>query len=348
MQILRDPVTHPSAWTGEAMRQTRQWVLGWPADALAELETATRHLRAEGKSMPRFALGDFPLPRTGSFLHSAIREVASGRGFVLLRGLPVDKYEPAMVRDIFWGLGCHWGTPITQNVAGDPIAEITDHGLDATQVGVKPSMTNAEQRPHSDPCDVVALLCIRGARTGGVSRIASSMAIFNRLLEENPAGLDCLYRGFHHDLRGDETPEAPFGCTPVPIPVYRQWQGLLSCVFNATSARQAARRMGREIPEAHLAMLDRIVELAHSDELRLDMTFQPGDIQLLNNHTVLHWRTGYEDWPEPDRKRRLYRLWINRPGERAVDPDFHRGYITGSRAGLPVDTGTPAYAGATR
>jgi hypothetical protein len=336
MQILREPVTHPSAWTGEAMRRTREWVLDWSPESIAELETAAMTVKAAGKSMPSFTRQDFPLPRTAAFLERAMREVTNGRGFVLLRGLPVHKYDDAMVRNMLWGLGLHWGTPVTQNVAGDPIAVITDKGLDASQVGVKPSMTNAEQRPHSDPSGVAALLCIRGAKSGGVSRIASSIAIYNRLLGERPEGLECLYQGFHHDLRGDETPDAPFGCTPVPIPVYRYHQGLLSCVFNATSVRQALRRMNRTIPEEHLAMLDRIVELAHGDEFRLDMTFEPGDIQLLNNYTVLHWRTAYEDWPEPDRKRRLYRLWIDRPGERPVDPAMHRGYITGSRAGLPV------------
>ena len=336
MQILREPVTHPSAWTGEAMRRTQEWVLDWSPEAIAELETAATRLASAGRSMPAFRREEFPLPRAAAFLERAMLEVTHGRGFVLLRGLPVHKYGDAMVRDIFWGMGLHWGTAVTQNVAGDPIAVITDQGLDANQVGVKPSMTNAEQRPHSDPSGVAALLCIRGAKVGGVSRIASSMAIYNRLLEEHPEGLECLYHGFHHDLRGDETPEAPFGCTPVPIPVYRWYGGLLSCVFNASSVRQALHRMNRTIPDAHLAMLDRIVELAHSDEFRLDMTFQPGDIQLLNNHTVLHWRTGFEDWLEPGRKRLLYRLWIDRPGERAVDPEMHRGYITGSRAGMPV------------
>jgi hypothetical protein len=197
-------------------------------------------------------------------------------------------------------------------------------------------MTNAEQRPHSDPSDVVALLCIRGAKAGGVSRIASSIAIYNRVLAEWPHEIECLYRGFHHDLRGDETPEAPFGCTPMPIPVYRWYRGVLSCVFNASSTLQAAKRMGRPLPDHEWTLLERIVELAHSDEFRLNMTFEPGDIQLLNNHTVVHWRTGYEDWPERERKRRLLRMWLNRPGERPVDPQMHRGYITGSNAGMPI------------
>jgi hypothetical protein len=318
------------------MRRRSDWVLRWPTQVVAEIESAAEGLRSAGRTMPNFTRKDVPLASAADFLADTMSEVVAGRGFVLLRGLPIQKYDDQMVRNIYWALGCHWGTPVTQNVAGEAIGVITDRGKDASQVGVKPSMTNAEQRPHSDPCDVVSLLCIRGAKEGGMSRIASSAAIYNRVLAENPAGLECLYRGFHHDLRGDETPEAPFGCTPVPIPVYRWFEGVLSCVFNNSSARQAAQRMGRALPDAELALLDRIAELAHSDEFRLDMTFQPGDIQLLNNHTVVHWRTGFEDWPQPERKRRLYRLWINRPGERPVDPAFHRGYITGSNAGLPV------------
>jgi hypothetical protein len=329
-------VDHPSAWTGEAMRRRTDWVLQWPQEVIAELESAAAGVRFARKAMPGFTRNDFPLPRAGAFLAEVMREVTQGRGFVLLRGLPAGKYDRETLRNLYWGLGCHWGTPVTQNVKGDAVGEITDHGMDADRAGVKPSMTNAEQRPHSDPSDVVSLLCVQPAMEGGLSRIASSLAIYNRLVAQSPQALETLYRGFHHDLRGDETPEAPFGCTPVPIPVYRWQQGVLSCVFNASSARQAAQRMGRPLPPAELALLDRMVGLAQSDELRLDMSFQPGDIQLLNNHTVVHWRTGYTDWPEPERKRRLFRLWINRPGERPVDPAFRRGYITGSNAGLPV------------
>jgi len=336
MEVRREPVSHPTAWTGREMRGRTDWIVDWPAEVLAEIESATRDLRVMRKSMPAFTKDDFPLPRASAFLAGVMKEVTQGRGFVLLRGLPAQSYERDFLRDLYWGIGRHWGIAVTQNAKGDPIAEITDYGMDASKPGVKPSMTNAEQRPHSDPCDVVALLCVQPAREGGLSRIASSIAIYNRLLKENPEGLESLYRGFHHDLRGDESPQAPFGCTPVPIPVYRWHQGLLSCVFNASSARQAAERMNRALSPADLALLDRIVDLAHSDEFRLEMAFQPGDIQLLNNFTTVHWRTGYTDHAEPERKRRLYRLWINRPGERAVDPDFQRGYITGSNAGLPV------------
>ena len=338
MQLPSVPIDAPSAWTGEAMRRTDAWIVPWsPADG-AELKAAADHVRRLGLRAPQFGKRDFPLPTLASRLAGLLREVTHGRGFVLLRGLPIAELDDQGARDALWGLGCHWGIPVSQNHRGDAIAEITDKGLDATQPGVKPSLTNAEQRPHSDPGDIVALLCVRKAMAGGESRIASSLAIYNRLLAERPGELEALHRGFHHDLRGDATPQAPFGCTPVPIPVYRYYRGLLSCVFNATSVKQAQARMGTVVPEGEMALLERIVELAHGEELCLGMAFEPGDIQLLNNYTVVHWRTGFTDFPEENRKRLLYRLWIDRPGERPVDPALHRGYITGSKAGMPIPT----------
>jgi hypothetical protein len=328
MEILRQPVNHSSAWTGEAMRGTRSWTIQWPAAVVAEVESAAEGLRASGTASPAFRHRDFPLPRAAAFLADVMHDVYWERGFVLLRGLPIHKYEPQLLRDIYWGLGCHWGTPITQNAAGDAFAELADHG--------RPSIADMARWPHSDPCDVAAVLCVCPARQGGSFPIASSMAIYNRLLETRPEGLECLYRGFHHYLRGGETPQAPFGCTPVPIPVYRHYRGVLSCVFNASSAFQAAQRMGHVLPDEELALLDYIIELAHDDEFRLDMALQPGDIQLLNNHTVLHWRTPCRNWPEPQRKRCLLRLWIDRSEGRPIDPDFRRGYITGANVGLPV------------
>ena len=145
------------------MRGRTDWIVDWPAEAVAECESATRDLSVMRKSMPAFGKDDFPLPRASAFLAGVMREVTQGRGFALLRGLPVQNYDRAFLRDLYWGIGRHWGIAVTQNAKGDPIAEITDHGMDASKAGVKPSMTNAEQRPHSDPCDVVSLLCVQPA-----------------------------------------------------------------------------------------------------------------------------------------------------------------------------------------
>jgi len=261
-----------------------------------------------------------------------------------MRGLPVQGRSRESIRTLYWALGTRLGSAVTQNLRGDLVAEITDRGLDVNNLDVKPSQTNAGQRPHTDPADIVGLLCINAAQSGGLSRIASTMAIYNAVLEDHPEYLEWLYRGFHHNLRGDASQAAPFGCTPKPIPVYRYYGGKLSCVFNASTIKEAQHRMGERVPESEMRAIDYMVDLARSDEYRLDMEFQPGDLQILNNYTVMHWRTEFQDWPQPERKRLLYRLWL-----KALDPRYalaHR--IPGLAAARAEATPVPAVAEGTR
>ena len=335
MDILRSPVTHPSAWRGCDLASDRSWIVRLTPSQAAELEGAAERLVASGRSPVEFAREDFVLHECEAVFEDVRRQVVDGRGFVLLRGLPVAGKRHEVIRAMYWGLGTRLGNAITQNLQGDLIAEIKDRGYDVNNLDVKPSQTNAEQRPHTDPADVVGLLCINGAQSGGLSRIASTMALYNAILEKHPEYLEWLYRGFHHNLRGDASEAAPFGCTPKPIPVYRYYQGALSCVFNASTIKEAQRRMGALVPEAEMRAIDTMVELARSDEYRLDMEFEPGDLQVLNNYTVMHWRTEFTDWPEPEKKRLLFRLWLKADGLRPVDPEMADGYITGSQAGKP-------------
>lgn len=342
-EILRTPVTHPSAWRGRDMAKDRSWVLELTRSQADELERAAESALAGGKPTAALTRADFALDECAGVFEDVRRRVVDGVGFVLLRGLPVVCRSREAIRMMCWALGTRLGTAVTQNLQGDLVAEITDRGFDVNNLDVKPSQTNAEQRPHTDPADVVALLCVNAARFGGQSRIASTMALYNAVLETHPEYLEWLYRGFHHNLRGDASEAAPFGCTPKPIPVYRYYKGALSCVFNASTIKEAQRRMGALVPDTEMQAIDYMVELARSDEYRLDMEFRPGDLQVLNNYTVLHWRTEFNDWPEPERKRLLYRLWLKADNLRPVDPEMADGYITGAQTGRPkADVG--AYA----
>jgi hypothetical protein len=342
-EILRSPVDHPSAWRGRDLAKDRSWVVQLSPNQAAELEQAAGRAIASGKPMVALLRGDFRLHESEALLEDVRRRVVDGLGFVLLRGLPVQGRSREVIRMLYWALGTRLGHAVTQNLQGDLVAEITDRGLDVNNLDVKPSQTNAEQRPHTDPADIVGLLCINAAQSGGLSRIASTMALYNAVLENHPEYLEWLYRGFHHNLRGDASEAAPFGCTPKPIPVYRYYGGTLSCVFNASTIKEAQRRMGERVPESEMRAIDYMVDLARSDEYRLDMEFAPGDLQVLNNYTVMHWRTGFQDWPQPERRRLLYRLWLKALEARPVDPEMADGYITGSQTGK-VKTSAGAYA----
>lgn len=333
MEIRRRPIQHPSAWRGVDVANDPAWCVELTPSMVAEIERAVAGVQARGLDAGRFEASDFPLPTVDAVLRRCRDDVLNGRGFVLLRGLPVEGRDLDSVRSLYWGIGLRLGTPVTQNLRGDLMAEIMDRGLDVNALNVKPSQTNAEQRPHTDPADMVALLCVRRPLSGGLSRIASSLAIYNEILAHHPEYLEVLYRGFHHDLRGDASNESPHGVTPHKIPVYRCRDGVVSSVFNASTIKDAQRRMPTGVPADEMAAVDHIVELAHRPDIQLEMDFRPGDMQLLNNHTVLHWRTAFADGADESRKRLLYRFWINVPGARPVDPEMAAGYITGAQTG---------------
>jgi Taurine catabolism dioxygenase TauD, TfdA family len=333
LEIRRTPIDHPSAWRGVDVAADPAWRVELTPVQAAEIERAVSGVRARGLGAGQFNAGDFPLPTVDAVLKRCRDDVLGGRGFVLLRGLPIAGRDLETVRALYWGVGLRLGIPVTQNLRGELMAEIMDRGLDVNALNVKPSQTNAEQRPHSDPADLVALLCVRRPASGGLSRIASSLAIYNEILAHHPEYLDVLYRGFHHDLRGDASEESPYGVTPSPIPVYRCRDGIVSSVFNASTIKDAQRRMPTGVPADEMAAIDYMVELAQRDDLRLEMDFQPGDLQLLNNYTVLHWRTAFVDGDDAAQRRLLYRFWVNVPGSRPIDPAMAAGYITGARTG---------------
>lgn len=333
MEIRRTPIEHPSAWRGIDVADDPAWRIELGPTEIAEIEQALAGVQRRGLRAGGFTADDFPLPTVEAILRRCRDDVLSGRGFVLLRGLPVEGRDLEAIRTLYWGIGLRLGTPVTQNLAGDLMAEISDRGLDVNALNVKPSQTNAEQRPHSDPADMVALLCVRRPESGGLSRIASSLAIYNEILAHRPDHLDVLYRGFHHDLRGDASKDSPHGVTPQPIPIYRCRDGVVSSVFNASTIKDAQRRMPTGVPAHEMAAVDHIVALAHRDDLRLEMDFRPGDLQILNNYTVLHWRTAFVDGADAAHKRLLYRFWVNVPGSRPIDPAMAAGYITGAQTG---------------
>ena len=333
----RPLIKGPSAWIGADMRtREAEWTYRLSPSDIAEIETALRSVKARGLDLADISREDFPLPTLGPTLDRLRGEVLDGRGFVMLRGVPVEGRPIDESATLYWGIGAHFGKARSQNAKGHLLGHIYDlGGSSATDPTIRSYATSERQSFHIDRCDVVALLCLRRAKSGGLSAIVSSMTVHNVMAERRPDLLERLYQSFPVDRRG-EVPEgkAPF----YEAPVFNEYAGTLSVLYSRLHIGSAqrfpeARRLSPEDYEA----LDRLAELAGDPELRLDITFMPGDIQFLHNHTILHARTEYEDWPEVERKRHLLRLWLAPPGARPLPPVFAECYgdITiGDRGGI--------------
>ncbi|HEX3952312.1 MAG TPA: TauD/TfdA family dioxygenase [Stellaceae bacterium] len=344
---LRPLVKGPSAWTGAEMRgREAEWSYCLSPAQIAEIESAVAAVQARGLDIADIGRDDFPLPTLGPVLDRLRGEVLNGRGFVLLRGMPVVDRPIAEAATAYWGVGAHFGRARSQNAKGHLLGHVYDlgEGLSATNPNLRSYATAERQNFHIDRCDIVALLCLRRAKSGGASAIVSSMTLHNVMAERRPDLLARLYRAFPTDRRG----EIPEGKGPFyEAPIFNQHAGYLSVLYSRLHIGSAqrfpeARRLTAEDYEA----LDLLGTLASDPELRLDMNFMPGDIQFLHNHTILHARSAYEDWPEVERKRHLLRLWLSPPDARPLPPVFAECYgdITiGNRGGI-ICKGTKPHA----
>ena len=302
-------VQGPSAWLAADMRQREpEWRTHLTPPQIAEIETAVQATR--GLDLPAIRREDFPLPTLGPVLDRMRADVLDGRGFAVLRGMPVTGRPIAEIAAAYWGIGTYFGTARSQNARGHLLGHVYDLGRahSETNPHLRSYATAERQNFHIDRCDVVALLCLRPAKSGGLSAIVSSMTLHNVMAARRPDLLQRLYQAFPVDRRGEVPPgRGPF----YDAPVFNEFAGTLSVLYSRLHIGSAqrfpeARRLTTEDYEA----LDMLADLAGDPEFRLDMEFMPGDIQFLHNHTILHARSAYEDWPEVERKRHLLRLWL--------------------------------------
>ncbi len=335
---LDSPVDDRSAWRGADFTGDDSWAHQLTRIELDELDAALESVTEAGLAPLEFTRDAFPLPTFAATLGGILDELENGRGFALLRGIPVERYdEPALYR-LYWGIAVHLGNMISQNAKGDLIGRVEDIGVDINAVNARGYTTNAALHPHNDSSDVVGLLCMRGAKTGGESMIASAMTIYNKILAEHPEYLDALYLGFHYDVRGEGVTRDSNEVTRNRVPVFSYFDGRLSCRFNKRSIETAAQKRGEPLSPLEQAALDAIAHLTLDPAIRFGFALQPGDFQLLNNHMVLHARGGFTDWAEREWRRLLLRLWVNRrDGEgRQLAPAFAQRYNTGYRQGVAV------------
>jgi len=324
------PYVSPAAWKRGSFASEDQWIHQLTQNEIQELDAALAQAKQTGKPMSQLQRDDFPLPSLASIVGSWLRELDRGRGFLLVRGVPVERYGDADAALVYWGLGLHLGTAVSQNASGDLLGHVRDVGLERADPSLRLYKTREQLGFHTDGADIIGLLCLRPAKSGGVSRIASSVTIFNEILRRRPDLVPVLFEPFHFDRNDEQAPgEPPFFSLPLCFDV----DGQLRTFYIGWYIRDAQRHP--EVPRltpAQAEVIDLIDTIAATPEFHLDMDFRAGDIQLLKNSVILHARTNYEDHDEPQRKRHLLRLWLT------AHADFRDGSEL-LRSGIPVKEG---------
>ena len=333
-EILTQPVIDESAWTASALAADGSWIYKLSDEENADLEMAFQLAKRNHRDYTNITKEDFPLASLGGKLLEIQHYLDECRGIFLLRGIPVERYTLDEIQLIYAGIASHMGVLIVQDTKGTLIDHVYDRGLSYDNIAVRGYTTNAELTPHCDSGDIVMLLCVRPAKSGGENSFVSSMTIYNEILKQHPEFLDPLYKGFHYNIRGNGPPGEFVDITQHRVPVYSYHDQKLSCRYNQKAIKTAEQLMGvQPITELEKNAIDYITELANRKDFRYDLTLASGDIVFLNNHLVLHTRSAFEDYVEADRKRLLLRLWVNLHQARQLTWEFADHYNTGPRQG---------------
>jgi hypothetical protein len=339
---MQMPVISPADWRAGDIDPEGAWKRRLTVAERDDVLRMVDAVRNTGKPMLEITREDAPLGRFGAVLDQMVRDLEHGLGFMLIRGMPTDRFSVEDNRLLFWAIGTHLGVARPQGKASQLMSDVRDAGGQYRGVGGRGYNTSAELDYHVDGSDIVGLLCLKTARTGGKSRLASSVAIHNEILRRDPGLIDLLYANFPQNRQNEHAPdEAPW----YNAPIYSMRDGHFAARYTRNHIRSS--QLLEDPPrlnDRQHAALDLIQTLAESPVFSFDMWLEPGDLQFVNNHVLVHSRTRYEDHEAPEDKRHLLRLWLAVPWGRplceamreaykAVEPGTVRGGVKGQNVG---------------
>lgn len=334
-----DRIDGAVAWSGNDMQQhPERWRFALTEPDIGELIEAAEAFLESSKPLATLATNSFPLPGMAATVDAWREMLILGQGFFLLTGLPVAEMSRELAATIFYGLGAHLGRAVSQNAAGHLLGHVRDIGADPNDPNARIYQTAARQTFHTDSADCVGLLCLKEARFGGDSLLVSTVSIFNEVHARRPDLLPYLFGTIATDRRG----EVPNGAKPFfEIPVLSWYAERLTGIYQRQYIDSAQRfPEAPRLTDGHIEALDLFDALANDPSLHLSMRLSPGDMQFVYNHAMLHDRTGFTDWPEPENRRHLLRLWLSLPGDRPLPEIFAQRFGSvevGRRGGVVVD-----------
>jgi hypothetical protein len=326
---IRLPLSGPSVWLGKDMVVSPRWLRELDSRVLEEIDIALQAAKQRQLRWDQVRREDFATPAIVALMEDVAEELENGSGIVKLRTLPVEKYADADLRLLYFGLGSVLGRPVFQNPRGELMRDIRDEGGDIgkrygqieTTDGKGPflssyarTLSNGKLRFHTDRTDVVGLLCVRQAAAGGISKLVSTGAIHNALLQRRPDILETLFQDFWRSRLGEESDSAD---AVYPLPIFGLRDGRLTSHYSLTYIEAA--QMVPEVPRLSPQQKEAIdILMATAEELCFEMVLEPGDIQFINSHITYHGRTEFTDDPAQRQDRLLLRLWLSMPNCRAL------------------------------
>ena len=319
--VPMQPVVDPADWNAIELADVSTWSYMLSDSDRSELKDAVASFRRSGKKIEDVDSDNFHLDGLAEVLVDVRRELLDGRGIVMMRNFPVDELDREGCAIGYLGLGSYLGESMSQNKFGHILGHVKDLGGNYSDPNTRGYLTNAEMRFHADGCDYVGLLCLKTAKAGGESRVASSVTVYNRMLKVRPDLVEALTGDFYRSRTGEVNPgEAPY----FKQPIFSFTDGF----FSATGAGAAIdKAQGLPGVPPYSALQKEAVDLYRDtvEECAVDIGFEPGDVQFLNNFVTLHTRREYQDWPDEARKRHLLRLWLSDPNGRKIPTEQREG-----------------------
>lgn len=320
VSALRTDIPAGRAWLAVDIEED-SWKVDLSEDATREIHRFARFVQDNPVQNLQRRSSDMELEHCTAAVARMKSILDRGVGFAVLDRLPMEDYPVEVMLEVYWILGQLVGRPVAQKWNGQMIYDVKDTGQ-SYAYGVRGSHTRVELGFHTDNAfarmvpDYVGLLCRYPAVSGGVSRFCSLYSVHQRMARHYPAELGRLYQPMLFDRQKEHRPGAP----PVCRAPYFSWRGdRLYARANSSLVRKGYEVAGQAMDEDLARALDAIDDVCGGDDLWFEAPLERGQIQYLNNHEVGHYRSGFRDHPNPNKKRHLYRLWHRQEGSACYD-----------------------------
>jgi len=315
-------ITSPESWLGRTLQENKNWIVFINPNEILEINNLLDQWRKNPTEYLQYKIQKSDLPNLSKRFLEIRSELEGGRGFFLLRGLPVNLYSTEEAKVVFWVLAKLLGEPQGQDKLGSLMHSVTNTGLKVAENSeVRSYQTDDELTFHNDGGDAFMLLCLKTAPSGGISKLVSVASIYNEILKRRPDLIEILQQPFYFDTRGQH----PTGLKIQTCPIFNFHQGFLSVLYKRRYLFSAQRFP--EVPkltEQQIEALDLFEEICNDPNVQLSFYMEPGDLQIANNFSVLHSRTKYQDHSDPKERRHLLRIWLTLPNGRPLPAVFEK------------------------